>query len=83
MLDISDGNKVPRGCNKKEVERLEGKRLHDADHKEILDERMHRVALDHEEITGAEYYDSGDESDDHDDKDDSGDEVQEGDDNAE
>ena len=61
-LGISDGNKVPRGCNKREVERLEGKRLHDADHEEILDERMRRVALDHDEITSAEYYQSGDES---------------------
>jgi hypothetical protein len=83
MLGISDSNKVPRGCNKKEVERLEGKRLHDVDHEEILDERMRRVALDHEEITSAEYYDSGDESDDLDDEDDNGDEVQEGDDNEE
>jgi predicted Fe-S protein YdhL (DUF1289 family) len=64
MLCISDGNKVPRGCNKKEVERLQGKRLHDANHEEILEERMRRVALDHEEITNVEYYDSGgDESD--------------------
>ena len=56
MLGISDGNKVPRGCNKRKVERLEGKRLHDADHEEILDERMRRVALDHDEITSAAYY---------------------------
>ena len=77
MLGISDGNKVTRGCNKREVERLEGKRLHDADHEEILDERMRRVALDHEEITSAEYYDSRDASDDLDDEDDSGDEEEE------
>ena len=81
MLGISDGNKVPRGCNKREVERLEGKRLHDADHEEILDERMRRVALDHDEITSAEYYQSGDESG-NDDNDDSSDEG-EGDDNGE
>jgi hypothetical protein len=79
MLCISHSNKVPRGCNKREVERLEGKRLHDADHEEIRDEIMRRVALDHEEITSAEYYESGDESDD--DDDDSGDE--EGDENEE
>jgi hypothetical protein len=83
LRDISDDNKVPRGCNKKEVERLEGKRLCDADHEDILEERMRRVALDHEEITSAEYYDSGDESDHHDEEDESGDEVQEGDDNEE
>jgi hypothetical protein len=77
MLGIS----VPRGCNKREVERLEGKRLHDADHEEIPDERMRRVALDHDEITSAEYYQSGDESG-NDDDDDSSDEG-EGDDNGE
>ena len=81
MLAISDANKVPKGCNKKEVERLGGKRLDDADHEEILDERMRRVALDHDEITSAEYYQSGDESD-NDDNDDSSDEGK-GDDNAE
>jgi hypothetical protein len=81
LLEISDENKVPRGCNKKEVERLEGKRLKDADHKDILDERMRRVALDHEEITHAEYYDSEDESDK--DDGDSDDEEQDGDDNEE
>ena len=81
MLGISDGNKVPRGCNKREVERLEGKRLHDADHEEILDERMRWVALDHDERTSAEYYQSGDESG-NDDDDDSSDEG-EGDDNGE
>jgi hypothetical protein len=69
MLSTSEGNKVPRGCNKREVERLGGKRLVDADHEEILDERMRRVALDHEEITRAEYYESGDESDNDDDGD--------------
>ena len=69
MLSISEGNKVPRSCNKREVERLGGKRLVDADHEEILDERMRRVALDHEEITRAEYYESGDESDNDDDGD--------------
>jgi hypothetical protein len=40
MLCILDSNKVPRGCNKREVKRLEGKWLHDADHEENLDERM-------------------------------------------
>jgi hypothetical protein len=48
---------------------------------EILDERMRRVALDHDEITSAEYYQSGDESG-NDDDDDSSDEGQ-GDDNGE
>jgi hypothetical protein len=75
MIEISDGNKVPRCCNKKEVERLEVKWVHDADHEKNLDERMRWVALDHKEVTSAEYYESGDESEDHDD-DDSGDEAE-------
>jgi hypothetical protein len=62
---------------------LEGKWLHDVDHEDILEERMRRVALDHEEMTSVEYYDSSDESDHHDDEDESDDEMQEGDDNEE
>jgi hypothetical protein len=77
MLDISDDNKVPRGCNKREVERLKGKRLHDADHEEILDERMRRVALDHEEITCAQYYESLDEEEGDDSDEEEGDDSEE------
>jgi hypothetical protein len=77
MLGISDGNKVPKCCNKGEVERLKGKRLQNADHGEIMDERMRRVALDHEELTIADYYYQGGDETDDDDGDDSADEGEE------